>query len=387
MGFTIPEFEPYQLFNPLSSALSGYMEGKKFKVEYQKQQLANQLAQKKLPYAEQDIQTTIALKRAEIKSREAEANINSQKAQHPYMFAPPELAPYLYLGEQRQQQSQGQGQSQPNPTFSYGGMTTTSGRDIPNPQQQLSKGFMNNTSSQNTQDLDLNDPLTYLDAKYNPATKQRIDAALAEQSGKIKGIENEGAKLGEFRANDINELDTQYGQMVQSEAPINHLIDMVKDPVFMNSRNKIPFFQDKQLEALSKIGTPEEQKQVGDFLTSANTVVANAVQGFKGKALEKEFTLEDQMNISPHDTWNAMVGKLESIKTYKELIKQRNRAAVKLMQEKHVNKGDALEQADKLVNGDKIREKIKDELKPKRTVGGVTYHQVNGKWLPVQGEK
>ena len=229
---------------------------------------------------------------------------------------------------------------------------------------------------------------------------------------------SEGEKLGGYRADAINELDTQYGQLLQTGAPVDHLVEMVKDPTFMNLKDKIPFFQDKQLAVLSKIGTPEEQKAIGDFFSTVGSTVASAVQTFKGSALEKEFDLENQMNVGPNDTWNVMVGKLESLETYKELIKKRNRAAVKLMQEKHLNKGDALEQADKLVKGDEVRKEIRNRLKPKeetagqgnqskssglnallpqvlsnknnstsseKTIGSVTYHKIDGKWLPVKG--
>jgi len=194
-----------------------------------------------------------------------------------------------------------------------------------------------------------------------------------ENEGKYKGIVSEGQELGKIRAENINDLDNQYQQAIQAEVPIKHLMDMSQSPTFMNMRNKIPFFQDKQLQALSKIGTPEEQKIIGDFTTTAQNAVANTVSAFKGRILDKEITMANNMKISPNDTWNVMLGKLASIETFNQMTKQRARIAAQLMQQEHINKGDALERADKQIDGMKIRQSVERQLNPPVSEDDINY--------------
>jgi hypothetical protein len=194
-----------------------------------------------------------------------------------------------------------------------------------------------------------------------------------EKAGKEKGKIKQGEESGTLRAKAIEDLDQQYQQAIQAEVPVQHLIDMTQDPVFMNMRNKIPFFQDKQLKALAKIGTPQEQKAVGDFLTTTTNAVANTVNSFGGRALVKEFDIADRMKISPDDTWNVMVGKLGSIATFNEMTKKRSRIASRLMQDEHLNRGEAMERADKMIDGKAIRKSVEDQLSLKPNDEDIKY--------------
>jgi len=185
----------------------------------------------------------------------------------------------------------------------------------------------------------------------------------AENTGRYKGIIKEGEKLGEKRAEAIDDLDQQYQQAVQSEVPLKHMNEIVSNPVFQKLR-QLPIFQKIQLDAKSKIGTPEEQKLIGDFQTTALKAVAETVMGFKGRILDKEIGLANDMKINANDTIGVMLGKLPSIETFQEMTKQRSRIASKLIADQHISRGDALEKADKMVDGAAIRKKVELELNP-----------------------
>lgn len=204
-------------------------------------------------------------------------------------------------------------------------------------------------------------------------TKGQKPKTYAENTGQFKGVIEEGKELGKIRAQAISDLDEQYQQAVQAEVPIDHLVEMTQDPVFQNMRSKVPFFQDKQLDALSKIGTPEEQRAVGDFTTTATNAVANTVNSFRGRILDKEVTMANQMKINPKDTWNTMLGKLASVKTFNEMTKQRSRIASKLIADQHMNRGEAIEIADKQVDGKAIRKEVEGKLSPKPTEDDINY--------------
>lgn len=188
------------------------------------------------------------------------------------------------------------------------------------------------------------------------------------RSGKAAGAKAQETKLGAIRAATINDLDQQYQQAVQAEAPIDNLIKITQDPIFMNMRNKIPFFQDKQLKFLSKTGTPQEQKIIGDFTTSATNAVANTINGFRGRILDKEISMANQMKISPDDTWNTMIGKLASIETFNQLVKQRSRLASQFVEKDQLNRGAAIEKADKMIDADKIRNSVEERLNTKQNI-------------------
>ncbi len=186
----------------------------------------------------------------------------------------------------------------------------------------------------------------------------------AEKIGEFQGVKEEGKELGKIRAKSIDDLDQQYQQAVQAEVPVDHLIDLTQNPEFKNILNTIPLFQDKQLKVLSNFGTPEQQKALGDFTTTATNAVANTVNSFKGRILDKEVTMANQMKITPKDTWNTMVGKLASIKTFNEMTKKRARLASELIQKEHLNRGEAIEKADKQLDGKAIRQKVEQKLNP-----------------------
>ncbi len=185
----------------------------------------------------------------------------------------------------------------------------------------------------------------------------------SETTGKSKGIVKEGEELGKIRAKNIDELDQQYQQAVQSEVPLKHMNEIVSNPAFQKLR-QFPWFQGLQLDAKAKMGTPKEQKLIGDFQTTALKAVAETVMGFKGRILDKEVSLANDMKINKNDTIGVMLGKLPSIETFQEMTKQRSRIASKLMREQHLNRGDAIELADKQINGAAIRRKVENELNP-----------------------
>ena len=135
--------------DPFAYALNRYNDVRKTNTDIQKQQLENQ-------YYPSDIQSQIALRNEQRRLEKSKADIEGKKAEHPYMYAPTELAPYLYFGEQKQQQQQAQSQTAPG----YGPMTLTNGKDLQPPHQQLAAGLANNAPAQNADNIDLNDPLT-----------------------------------------------------------------------------------------------------------------------------------------------------------------------------------------------------------------------------------
>lgn len=185
----------------------------------------------------------------------------------------------------------------------------------------------------------------------------------AENTGAYKGIIEEGKELGRIRAASKKELDQDYQQALQLKQPFERLTKIITNPVFQNLRN-IPGFQKMQMNAKATLGTPEEKKLIGEFQAAARQVVSATVKGFGGRILASEIPLSESMKLSDNDSIEAMLGKAPVIEAFNEMTLQRSRLASKLMKEQHLDKGDALEQADKMIDGDKIRQQVETALNP-----------------------
>ncbi len=198
---------------------------------------------------------------------------------------------------------------------------------------------------------------------YNPT-----QSTYSENAGRQAGIQKEGELLGTERGKAISDLGKEQLALSSSDNVLDHITGIIQNPTFNSMRDKIPFFQDKQLAYLSKTGTKEEQELIGDFISSAQAYKASTVNSFKGKALEKEFGLADKIKIDENDTMGVAQGKLRALKTLKEIAQTKNDFVIGLMTDEHMNLGDAVKRANKLVNTKSIEKKVDDILKPPITI-------------------
>lgn len=188
----------------------------------------------------------------------------------------------------------------------------------------------------------------------------------AETVGQQKGIIKQSEKLGDIRAESQKELDQDYQQALQLKQPFQKLNKIIMTPSFQKAR-QLPGFQKLQLNIKSKIGTEEEQKIIGEFQAAARNVVAATVKGFGGRILASEIPLSESMKLGDDDTIGVMIGKAPVIEEFNEMILRRSRLASKLIEKYHISKGDALEQADEMIDGEAVRQQVANELKPKPT--------------------
>jgi hypothetical protein len=212
------------------------------------------------------------------------------------------------------------------------------------------------TPQQMEQDLGATQPMNLeLTSGNKPKT-------VAEKQAEYESVVAQGKKEGEMRPVSKKELDDEYEGALRLKTPITNLNRLLANPAFQKLR-QLPAFQKLQLKAKGGIfGNQEENKLVGEFLGNSRQLVANTIKGFGGRILASEIPLAESMKISDDDTIGVMLGKLPVINAFNEMTIQRNRIASKLIKEKHLDKGEALEQADKMVNGDLIRQNAEDEL-------------------------
>jgi hypothetical protein len=194
------------------------------------------------------------------------------------------------------------------------------------------------------------------------------EPSTAENVANYRSIIKEGEILGTERGKSISDIGKEQLALASSGIIMDRLTGIIKNPTFSSMRSEIPFFQDKQLNYLSKLGTKEQQELIGDFISTAQAFKASTVNSFKGKALEKEFNLADKIKIDENDTMGVALGKLRSLQTLREIAETKNDVILELMSgTRHLNLGEATREANKMINYKTIEKQVNDTLAPSMT--------------------
>ena len=203
-----------------------------------------------------------------------------------------------------------------------------------------------------------------------PAAQQAFaegrEPTYAEKTGKYKGSVKQGEEAGKYRAQAQKEIGQSQLALSNSGASLDRMASIIKNPVIQDMRSKIPFFQDKQLGYLEKMGTPEQKKLIGDFITTGEQIIASGVQAFGGKPLVREFDLLQRQKINRNDPIHVAEGKLQASIALHNIAEQKNGIINDLLGQ-GVNEADAVKQANKMVNIKKIERQTEELLRDKPT--------------------
>ena len=186
----------------------------------------------------------------------------------------------------------------------------------------------------------------------------------AQNTGEYKGTVKQLEKEGEYRAAALKQVGESQLGLSHSGAVLDRMTGIIKNPVFANMRNKIPGFQNKQLDYLKVMGTPEEKELIGDFLSTGESFIASTVQGFSGKPLVREFDLAQRQKITPHDTVDSAIGKLRSATALHDIAEKKNQIVSELLQ-KGYSESDAVRKANKMVDVKAIEDETNKRLQRK----------------------
>lgn len=186
----------------------------------------------------------------------------------------------------------------------------------------------------------------------------------AENTGDYKGTVKQREEEGKYRAAARKQIGESQLGLSHSGAVLDRMTGIVKNPVFANMRNTIPGFQNKQLDYLKTFGTPEQKELIGDFLSTGESFIASTVQGFSGKPLVREFDLAQRQKITPHDTIDSAIGKLQSATALHDIAEKKNGIVDELLA-KGYNEAEAVKMANKMVDVSAIEEATKKRLQRK----------------------
>lgn len=186
----------------------------------------------------------------------------------------------------------------------------------------------------------------------------------AQNTGEYEGTVAQKKQEGKYRADALKSIgENQFG-LSNSGAVLDRMTGIITNPVFATMRNTIPGFQNKQLDYLKVMGTPEQKDLIGDFLSTGESFIASTVQGFSGKPLVREFDLAQRQKITGHDTIESATGKLRSARALHDIAEQKNQIVSELLQ-KGYNEADAVKQANKMVDVSAIEKETNARLQRK----------------------
>ncbi len=265
-------------------------------------------------------------------------------------------------------------QYMPDESQQFGGRNDTLPQNA-NPQDYTNQNSNPSLTAEDIQAMPAKQRQAILDSNMvSPQTKQAIKS-FQQNAAEAAGVQKQEEQAGTYRAEAAKDLTQEYKQAVQLDAPYKKLASIIKTPEFAELQ-QLPGFRETQMNLLKNFtGTPEQKKMIGQFEAAAKNVVAATIKGFGGRLLASEIPLSESMKLGNNDHVNVMLGKLPVIMEFNELTKQRAKRAANIIEKEHVSELDALERADKELNGDKVREKIEKEFEV--TEPQITEHDIN----------
>lgn len=199
------------------------------------------------------------------------------------------------------------------------------------------------------------------------AIPEATTPSVAQNLANFKGTVEEGKESGKIRAKDIENLNDVVFNGETNQTTLDNIAKILRSPEFEQIR-QLPIGGRTELSYYSKFGTPEQQNMIGQYQTLIGNIIKDSARDFPGQFRKGEQQLLQSMKPTPSDTVDTARGKLESLLDMNKMLTERARLTSKFMSERHINKLQAQELADKQINGDSIRQKIHDQLNPTVTI-------------------
>ncbi len=193
------------------------------------------------------------------------------------------------------------------------------------------------------------------------------NSTYAENAGTYRGTIEEGKEAGKIRAQDIKELNDTVFNADTKLATLDDINNMISSAEIRQIR-ELPAAGRHELAYYSKFGTPKQQQLVGRLYAQMGNIVKDSSRDFAGQFRKGEQQLLQGMKPNDSDTVDSMIGKSESLTVMTKLLRERAALTAKLMNQYHMNKGQAQEIADQQIKGNEIRNEVHDKLNPTVTI-------------------
>jgi hypothetical protein len=230
-------------------------------------------------------------------------------------------------------------------------------QSMPNTQPEMTSQQAQ-PQQQNATQLDLQESANEQTA-VNPAVaaliKHETGLDLMAQTPLQKALTTEDAKqVGEW------------GKSISAAHEVKDNLDQIQDVITdpnMETMKTNPQYFGKDVNWYKRFGTKEQQALIGNLVASNKNMYTAMAAKFKGQFRTGEQSLVSDMLINEKDTVPVMIGKMNAMKSANELMLKRLSIADFMVRNKGKSPAQALELADQLVDGKKIRADIKAQIK------------------------
>lgn len=246
---------------------------------------------------------------------------------------------------------------------SKGGMTSEQReKDLSRKQQEIDEKIRHNRE---------------LEKNANLEQKLQYNKELIQLKKEKEMAVNEQKQLAEYQKSLDKEQAKIYVKMqeegmagLKANPSYKNLKSIISDPLFKSIRQH-PSFPNLEMKALKKVGSKEQQHLIGAFENATKEIIADMAKGLNSRFTNKDLQLAEDMKISPSDSYQSALAKAESILFLHEIGQQRLDKAIRLIHDTKEEPYFAMKQADALIDGDKIRKQIRDDLGlgTKKTMG------------------
>lgn len=191
-----------------------------------------------------------------------------------------------------------------------------------------------------------------------------VQTAMSPISGPIplvKGVSDWEKKL---HAEDAK-LVGQWGETLTAAHDMQPTLDAIQEiitsPVLAGMKQHPELFG-HDMAWFQRFGSKEQQEMVGNLQTYTGELYTNMGQKFKGQFRVGEQALVKELKPDPKDSLGVLVGKSNALQAINQIVTRRISAADKLVRSGKYSPSEALQKADKMVNGKQIRDQVKKHI-------------------------
>lgn len=196
--------------------------------------------------------------------------------------------------------------------------------------------------------------------------------ALAEENARIKieqkRLEGENKadiaykeQLNKEEAKTFSKMENQAMKGIEEQPVMDGMVDLMSSPAFQSIRQH-PNFPQSEIKYIQANGSPEQKKAVADLKVYGNQMVAAMAKGLNTRFTDKDLAFAQDSKISDKDSFEVARAKAESLVFLEKLGQKRLEKALEIARTQKKAPDVALRAADELVDGNKIRAAIHQQI-------------------------
>ncbi len=205
------------------------------------------------------------------------------------------------------------------------------------------------------------------DRQSRSIEKLRMVGIIKETPHEQEERETRTARAKEWAASDVKAAEGWNNTITAAHTSmpnLENIQDISANPVYQNMF-KNPEYFGKDIQWLSRFGTPEEQKLINGFNTNVKDLYKSTAADFKGAFREFEKKLFDQAIPSSTDSIYAQQAKVNAIMGLRKVVSDRLTLAQNILRSSNgqITPAAALDIADKQINTKDIVKQIESRFK------------------------